>query len=206
MTKPVFIFIGRSGCGKGTQAEYLNSYIKNIDSQALVLYLQTGAEFREFIKQKGLIPDLARGVLARGERQPDFLVIYLWSRFLLNLYDEKSYMIYDGTPRSEHEARIMNTVFPFLGRKEVYILFVEVSKEEAAKRLLARGRSDDNPEEIEKRLGWFDTDVLPAVEYLASNPWYAFIHINGEQNKEDVFKEIVTSLKSHGFGEEKENE
>jgi hypothetical protein len=33
--------------------------------------------------------------------------------------------------------------------------------------MIARRRMDDlNEEEIERRLNWFETDVLPAVEYF----------------------------------------
>lgn len=197
MALPVFIFIGRSGCGKGTQAEMLDAYIKKFDSGAEILYLQTGAEFREFIKQEGLIPELARGVNKLGERQPDFLVVHLWAKFLLKNYHDGTYLILDGTPRSENESRILDTVFPFLRRKNVFVLFLDVSKENAAKRLLARGRSDDNPEEIEKRLGWYETDVAPALEYLSTNPWYTFLHIDGEPIPEKIHEEIIVSLEKH---------
>ena len=138
-------------------------------------------------------------MLAQGERQPDFLVIYLWATFILEKYRDDAYVMLDGTPRSENEAKIMDTVFPFLGRKAVYVLFLDVSKEESARRLLARGRNDDTPDEIETRLGWYDTDVVPAVEYLSANPWYTFLHINGEQSREGVFKEIIERLGAHGF-------
>ena len=50
MKPQTFIFIGRSGCGKGTQAELVQEHLKQIDPKRKVLYIQTGAEFREFIK------------------------------------------------------------------------------------------------------------------------------------------------------------
>ena len=48
------IFIGRSGCGKGTQAELLQEYIKKLDQQRLIFYIETGERFRQFIKEQSL--------------------------------------------------------------------------------------------------------------------------------------------------------
>ena len=43
-----FIFMGRSGCGKGTQAKLLMEYLKKIDPARDIFYLETGAGVREF--------------------------------------------------------------------------------------------------------------------------------------------------------------
>ena len=50
---------------------------------------------------------------------------------------------------------------------------------------------DVNIERIDKRLDWFDKDVLPAIGYFRSNPFFRVIEINGEQNVEAVHAEIV---------------
>ena len=49
-----FIFIGRSGCGKGTQAELLQEYIKKLDQQRLIFYIETGERFRQFFTEQSL--------------------------------------------------------------------------------------------------------------------------------------------------------
>ena len=50
MSPQTFIFIGRSGCGKGTQAELLQKRVKEKDQSSEIFYLETGAYFREFLR------------------------------------------------------------------------------------------------------------------------------------------------------------
>ena len=47
MDKKFFILIGRSGSGKGTQAELLKTYLNNQGVQD-IKYLTTGKSFRSF--------------------------------------------------------------------------------------------------------------------------------------------------------------
>ncbi len=48
------------------------------------------------------------------------------------------------------------------------------------------------------RMGWFETDVLPALEIYRNDPRYRVLHINGNQTIEDVHKEIVEKLEQVG--------
>ena len=50
MNKNSFIFIGRSGSGKGTQAALLIQALKKSDPNREPLYVQTGQELRQFIQ------------------------------------------------------------------------------------------------------------------------------------------------------------
>jgi len=71
---------------------------------------------------------------------------------------------------------------------------MNVSREWSKERLLGRGRKDDDPEEIKKRLDWYETEVAPVVEYYKDNPKYNFIDVNGEQTIEEVHKEIIEKV------------
>ena len=78
-----FIFIGRSGCGKGTQAKLLQENYPPL-RDAPVFYLETGARFREFLKKESYTAGLARKIAVRAARQPDFLAVWMWSHFLVD--------------------------------------------------------------------------------------------------------------------------
>jgi adenylate kinase family enzyme len=65
---------------------------------------------------------------------------------------------------------------------------------ECKKRLLARGRADDTPEDINSRLAWYETDVAPSVDFYRNNPNYNFCDVNGDQSVEDVFEDIKKQL------------
>lgn len=193
MSPQTFIFIGRSGCGKGTQVELLKKLLSEKDPNGEILHLETGAKFREYITGDGYSNKLSNEIYKEGGRQPDFLAVRIWANLLVEKVKEKDHIIFDGICRSLPEAMIFTTVTKFYNRR-VVVVYVNVSREWATKRLLSRGREDDDEKGIEKRLDWFDVDTYPAVEYFKSNNGYTFLDINGEQSIEDVHKEIVQKL------------
>lgn len=184
-----FIFIGPSGSGKGTQAKNVQEYIESAGSS--VFYVQTGAQFRQFVKREGYTHRRSRKLLEEGARQPDFLAVHLWANLLAGNYAGEPTLLFDGTPRSQPEAEIADTVFPFYDIEIVYVVSMNVSREWATEHLLARGRGDDTPEDIAARLDWFESDVRPALGYYKKHPRYVFAEINGEQTREEVFQEIL---------------
>ena len=68
MVPQTFIFIGRSGCGKGTQSELLHKYLDEHDKEEhLIFYLETGARFRDFIAKDNFTSKLAKKVSEHKE-------------------------------------------------------------------------------------------------------------------------------------------
>lgn len=195
MTSQTFIFIGRSGCGKGTQVKLLEAKIKENDSSSEIFYLETGLRFREFIEKNTYSSNLAKVIYESGERQPDFLAIWMWSHLLIESFKGTEHIIADGTPRSLSEAIAFVTAMKFYNRNNIHVIFINVSREWAMNRLQERGRFDDvDQTKVEKRLNWFDKDVLPAVEYFKTNPDINFCDINGERTIEEIHGDIVSKL------------
>ncbi|PIQ66299.1 MAG: hypothetical protein COV96_02070, partial [Candidatus Zambryskibacteria bacterium CG11_big_fil_rev_8_21_14_0_20_42_18] len=57
------IFIGRSGCGKGTQAGLLKDYIADLDEDKhQILSVESGERFRQFIRGQSFSSELSRKV------------------------------------------------------------------------------------------------------------------------------------------------
>jgi len=84
-----------------------------------------------------------------------------------------------------------------MGYEKPVVIYVDVSENWAKERLLGRGREDDKDgEEINNRMNWFETDVLPALDIYSRDPRYKYLHINGEQSIEEVQKEILEKLNS----------
>jgi len=196
MDRKTLIFIGRSGCGKGTQGAILKEYIEKNDKEDRdVFYLETGAEFREFIKEDGFTNELSRKVYENGDRQPDFLAVHIWAHlFIKNLSGDKHIFI-DGTPRSLDEAKVLDTAIKFYDRKNTTVIYLNVSEQLSTDRMHGRGRVDDKSNEIiKKRFDWFEKDVVPAIEYYRDNPDYNFIEIDGERTMEEVSQDIINSI------------
>ena len=195
MQKPVtFIFIGRSGCGKGTHTALLIEKFKQKNPEP-IYYLESGENFRNFIKGESYSNILSKKIYESGALQPEFLAVWTWSHLLVENFKEGEHLILDGTPRKLREAHVLETALDFYNLENVYVIYLNISREESKKRLLVRGRFDDrDPKEVDKRLDWFDKDVLPTVEFYRNNPRYNFLDINGEQSIEDVHKELVGKL------------
>lgn len=192
MDLQTFIFIGRSGCGKGTQAILLREHFKKQNPKTDIFYLETGAEFREFIGGEKYSSKLSSKVYLSGDRQPDFLAIFIWSQILIENLKGGEHLIIDGTPRSLDEAKILDTALSFYERKNPIVVYLNISKEAAEERLRARKRIDDKDDgKNDKRLSWFETDVSPAIEFLKNNPRYHFLEVDGENSPEEIHEEVI---------------
>jgi adenylate kinase len=194
MTPQTFIFIGRSGCGKGTQAKLLIKFLEKNDKEHKVLHIESGEEIREFIKGSSYTQGVARDIYNKGGLIPEFVVVYLWTAALIANFTGKEHLVFDGMPRKVHEAGALGSIFDFYGLSKPWVINVDISHKEAVKRLLARKRSDDTKEEIEKRLNWYETDVMPTMAYYDSNPRCNFLKVNGERSVEEIHADIVKKV------------
>ena len=192
-----FIIIGRSGCGKGTQVALLQEYIKKQDHKRHIFYIETGERFRQFIKEHSLSSRLAAEIYKTGNRQPDFIAVWMWSHLLVEKMTGGEHVIFDGTPRSLQEAQIIDTAITFYNRHRPQVMYLNISRETSKARMIARRRMDDiNEGEIERRLNWFESDVLPAVEYFRNHSKYSFVELDGDQPVEAVQQQLL--LKAFG--------
>lgn len=186
----VIIIFGRSGCGKGTQAELL---IKKLG----LIYLGSGKLLRQKAKEGDFSGEKIEEVLEKGGLIPTSIVCYVWMRRLEEIKagenEDFKGILFDGSPRKLVEAKILEEALDWYGwGKNVRIILLDISREEAARRLAQRRRDDDTPEAIKERLDFFEEEVMPAVEYYKSKG--SLIIVNGEQSVEDVYKEILTKL------------
>jgi adenylate kinase family enzyme len=190
-----FIFIGRSGCGKGTHAKLFMEKFRKANPDQPLYYLESGKKFRDFIEEKTYSSDLSSEIMRIGKLQPEFLAVWVWSNLMVENLEKGQHLVLDGTPRKLREAHILETAFDFYGIKDVYVIHIDITKEETKRRLLVRGRLDDvDIENVEKRLEWFDSEVAPVIDFYFDNPRYKYLHINGEKEIEIIHQEILTKL------------
>jgi len=195
MIPKTIILIGRSGSGKGTQAELLNKHFEEIGKESI--HLESGKIFRDFInKEKNYTSLLASRVNKEGGLQPQFLSVWAWSENLINNLKEDNSLIIDGTPRRLNEAVILEDAFKFYGRDKFHVIYLNVSHDESVGRLKSRGREDDREmDNIEERLAWFDEDVIPVIDYYRTAENSEFHEISGEGNINNIHQDILDILK-----------
>jgi len=192
MKKQAYIFIGRSGCGKGTQAKLLIDEL--IKQKRTIFNLETGDKFREFIRRENYSSNLAKEIGEKGGLQPEFLAVLMWANSMTELVTGDEDFVLDGAPRKLLEAKILDSAFQFYKFVKPVVIFVNVSRQWSEERLLSRGRDDDASQEIKRRLDWYETDVEPVLSWYRSNSDYLFLDINGEQTIEEVHQEIIEKL------------
>jgi adenylate kinase family enzyme len=200
MEKSFYIIMGRSGSGKGTQADLLKKALEERGPPAGgVLHVTTGGGFREFVQGNTYIAGLARKVNEEGGLQPEFLAVWNWSNIFINTLRGEETIILDGAPRKPFEVHVLHSCIQFLGYGKPTIIYLNVSEGWAKERLLARGRDDDkNVADVERRLSWFETEVLPSIDVYRHDPRYEFVHVNGEQTVEEVHAELIKKLDEAG--------
>jgi adenylate kinase len=192
MNSKAMVFFGRSGCGKGTQAQLLAELLKKKGRE--VIYIETGNEFREFMKTDNYTAKLAGNILKEGGLIPVFLPIWVWTDILIKKFTGKEDLVLDGVCRRFEESVALDSAFDFFKIEKPNIIVINVSDKWSFTRMMERKRGDDTPEKIQSRLDWYEKNVRPSVEYFRNKDSYNFIDINGEQSIEDVHKDIIKAL------------
>jgi adenylate kinase family enzyme len=192
--KHTFIFAGRSGSGKGTQVILLQEYIKKLYPDDVIYCYYSGDGFRNLINGDTYTSQRARDIMESGKLHPNFLAVWLWgSHFVQNLKGGE-HMFLDGCPRAYVEAEAMDSAMKFYNRDKPRVIVIDVSRETSRQRLIDRKREYDTLESIDRRLDWYDTEVLPVIAYYENNPDYTLLKINGEQPIDKVHTDIINSL------------
>ncbi len=181
-----YVFIGKSGSGKGTQVALLKEKL------GTVFHLETGEVFRSFITSSSYTAGLTKAMMDEGKLPPSFIGIHVWSHELINQYKGEEIVLLDGTPRISEEVPVLLSAAAFYGWN-VTVIYLDVSDDWARERLEGRGRSDDrDPHDRDERIAWFHKNVIPAIELLKEK--VTVYTINGERSIEEIHENICNTL------------
>lgn len=188
LQRPLTIaFLGRSGSGKGTQAKMLMEYLQK------PLYIVTGNLFRTLSAVDTVTGRKVASELKVGALPPYWLAYTLWQRELVEkLTDNDQDVLFDGALRRVKEAVSLDEVLAWLERPLVIPVLIDITREEAFKRLKGRGRADDTDDNINRRLDWYETDVLPVVEHYEKLG--RLVRVDGMPLPDQVFKNLLAAL------------
>ena len=154
--KKYLLFLGAPGAGKGTQAELLsksNSF----------LHLSTGQLLRKEIEMNTDLGIQVKDIMNKGELVNDKLVLEIVRK---NLVKDNNGWILDGYPRNLSQANTLNEVLIKIKQPLDVVFYLDIPEEVLIKRLLLRGRKDDNEETISTRLKIYKKTTEPLIEYF----------------------------------------
>ena len=130
MKPQAFIFTGRYGAGKGTQAKLLGEYLKKSDPVHPCLFIEPGKEMRALFNSPLYTAKLTKQVMESGGLMPEFMPIYAWAKVLVDQYTGNEYIFFDGAARKLAESKILESVFPFYGLDKPFVINLDVHHEE----------------------------------------------------------------------------
>lgn len=204
------ILFGIQGSGKGTQAE------KIAEKYNLEIF-ETGARLRALAQKNSALGKKVKSIIEAGHLVPNEVVIEIVENFIQKIPEGKS-ILFDGIPRSMKQKESLEKIFQEFGR-ETKALLINISKEEAIKRLTTRRickeckatypvfykkercekcsgklivRTDDNIESIETRLDAYEKETLPVIEEYRNEQ--RLIEVDGEKSIEEVSEEVFGKL------------
>lgn len=179
------LLIGAPGAGKGTQAEL-------IAERFGIAHISSGDLLRKHVNEGSAIGRAAREYLSRGDLVPDAVVMDMLRKPVVAASESGGYVL-DGFPRTVDQAKAAYETASSLGVAVEVAIFLEVQPAELTRRLLARGRGqDDRPEVIEHRLSVFEAKTRPMLDYYAQRA--ELITVNGARPVPEVAWSITVQL------------
>ena len=174
------ILLGPPGAGKGTQAERL------CERYGLV-HLSTGDLLRAACAAGTELGKKAQSFMDAGQLVPDELVISL---LMEKLRPSSDAFLLDGFPRNVSQAESLAAE---LGDIQIdKVLSLELDDDEIVRRLLARGRKDDQEDVIRNRLKVFRDQTAPLIGYYTDKELLEGVDATG--TIEDVTARILGIL------------
>ncbi|MHB1644342.1 MAG: adenylate kinase [Acidithiobacillus sp.] len=125
-----FIFLGAPGVGKGTQAQRLAQLIR-------LPHVSTGDMLRASVQSGSAIGVRAAAVMESGALVSDEIIIGIVAERLL-LADAAAGVVFDGFPRTIHQANALDDLLAGRGDQIAAVLHIELADEEIVERLSGR--------------------------------------------------------------------
>lgn len=210
------ILMGPPGAGKGTNAKRIATFYK-------IPHISTGDMFREAIKNKTSLGELASSYMSKGLLVPDEVTIGLVKE-RLSRDDCKDGYLLDGFPRTLVQAEALTRLSEEIGRPVTNVINIVVSEDILVDRICGRRvckvcgapyhvrnmkpkvdgvcdlcggelvqRKDDNEETLKSRLAEYHKMTEPLIEYYTKLGVVS--DIDGTKDLDVLFEDIKAILK-----------
>jgi len=180
------LIFGPPGVGKGTQAQLISEKLN-------LFHLSTGEILRASAEKGTDLGLKAKKLMDRGELVPDDIMIGIVRESLLNgSKSDLNGFILDGFPRTLEQAKVLNELFNEMKYANVKVIFLNATEEELLRRLLNRGRSDDNEKSIRIRFKLYKDLTSPVLDFY--NNISDVMKIDGLGEIDEINKKILSNL------------
>ena len=180
--KKKLLFIGPPGAGKGTQANLFCSKY-GLD------HLSTGDLLRDEVSSGSDLGLQASEIMNKGELVSDELVLSIVEGRLENI--KKGWLL-DGFPRNVNQANALKNLLEKINHPLEAVISIQIADDVLIKRLLSRGREDDNEEVIVNRLKVYREQTSPLIDLYSKQG--LLVEIDGNADIDVVFSCIENAL------------
>lgn len=209
------VLLGPPGAGKGTQAKLVSGKLK-------MPHISSGDIFRENLKNKTELGNLAGGFINRGELVPDDVTIAM-IKDRLSRPDCTQGALLDGFPRTAAQAEALDTMLQDLDGQVVAVPYIKVAEEILIDRLTGRWtcptcsrvyhekfnppqetgicdldqaelyqRDDDKAETVKNRIRVYLEQTQPLIDYYQKVG--VLLEIDGAQGIDQVSVDLLAAL------------
>ncbi len=183
-TRTIF-FIGKPGCGKGTQAKLLS------EKTSWPIF-GSGQEFRKIAEESTHVGKKVKQEIDAGILSPPWFAMYLYQKALFSVQEGQS-IIFDGFNRKVPEAELIVASLKWLGRP-FQVIDVVISDEEAMKRIALRKLESDRVDDqfVPERLKEYDKFTKDAIEIFRKEG--VLVEVDGERSREAIAADVNATL------------
>lgn len=176
------VMLGKQGAGKGTQCALLVEHYG-------IPHISTGEMLRATVSEGTELGLQAKAIMDVGELVSDDLILGI-VRERLAQPDAQLGFLLDGFPRTDAQAQGLMAMLAPSGIDVA--IDVEVPDNVATERMLARGRADDTPEAIQRRLELYQAETEPLLEFFSSQG--VLVSVDGLGTERDVQDRVIDAI------------
>ena len=180
--KNKLLFLGPPGAGKGTQA---NLFCKKHGLE----HLSTGDLLRDEVSSESDLGNKAAEIMNKGELVDDELVLSIVERRLKNISEG---WLLDGFPRNVNQANSLKILLDKINQSLEGVILIKIADSYLIKRLIERGRKDDNEQVIINRLKIYREKTSPLIDLYRKQG--ILEEIEGNADIDVVFSSIERAL------------
>jgi len=181
-----FVLLGPPGAGKSTQGVRLSQLLEGT-------FFSTGNLLREEVNSQSALGQRIETIINAGGTVTEGLLLPVLEKTMTRIsYGHIAILDFAGTGE---QCAALDEMLVKYSRAVFASLIFEIPPSESRARLIARGRTDDEIEMIDKRLTLYEQEIVPVRRYYTERGLLRIV--DGIGTSEEVTERLLTQILLH---------